>query len=51
MSPMTVSWGHRLARRFGLVLMVSGALAIVWGFLVWRWEDPFTALYTSVTSP
>jgi sortase A len=26
---------------------VSGVLALGWGVLVWRWQDPFTALYTT----
>jgi len=26
--------------------MVAGAATVVWALVVWRWEDPFTALYT-----
>jgi sortase A len=26
--------------------MVLGVLAIAWALVVWRWQDPFTALYT-----
>jgi sortase A len=26
--------------------MVCGVLAIAWALVVWRWQDPFTALYT-----
>lgn len=37
---------NRWSRRLGLLLMVGGALTIVWGIVVWQWEDPFTALYT-----
>lgn len=37
---------NRWSRRLGLLLMVGGALTIVWGVVVWQWEDPFTALYT-----
>src|SRR5271154_6879920 len=38
---------QRWARRLGLVFMISGTLALVWGVIVWRWEDPFTAIYTA----
>jgi sortase A len=34
------------ARTFGTLLIAAGALTLVWVVLVWRWEDPFTALYT-----
>lgn len=33
-------------RRAGLVLMSLGVLLLAWVILVWRWQDPFTALYT-----
>ena len=26
--------------------MTLGALALVWGFVIWQWGDPFTAIYT-----
>jgi sortase A len=39
---------RRLARILGTVLLVCGALGIVWVIVVWRWEDPFTAIYTHV---
>ena len=26
--------------------MAAGALTLIWATVVWRWEDPFTALYT-----
>jgi sortase A len=26
--------------------MAAGALVLVWAVVVWRWQDPFTALYT-----
>ena len=35
-----------MLRRLGLVLIVAGGLALVWTVVVWRWDDPFTALYT-----
>jgi sortase A len=31
----------------GTVLAAAGLLAAVWAFTVWKWQDPFTALYTS----
>ena len=36
-------WGYRL----GVLLTVCGTLTLVWCAVVWRWEDPFTALYTT----
>jgi sortase A len=33
-------------RLFGTLLAVAGALVLVWVIVVWRWQDPFTALYT-----
>jgi sortase A len=36
----------RLLRSFGTALIAVGALALVWAFVVWRWNDPFTGLYT-----
>ena len=43
---MTVAFG-RWVHRAGLLLMILGGLTIVWGVVVWQWEDPFTALYTT----
>jgi sortase A len=37
---------QRLARLTGTVLMGLGVLALVWGFVIWRWGDPVTGLYT-----
>jgi len=37
---------RRSLRIGGTVLLVSGALVLVWVVVVWRWQDPFTALYT-----
>ena len=37
---------RRLGRVAGLGLATVGVLALVWVVVVWRWEDPFTALYT-----
>jgi sortase A len=30
----------------GTLMIVAGALTLAWAVLVWRWQDPFTALYT-----
>jgi sortase A len=38
---------RRLARAAGLILSVAGALTLVWAVVVWRWQDPFTGLYTT----
>jgi sortase A len=37
---------RRLARVAGLVLAAAGALGLIWVVIVWRWQDPVTALYT-----
>lgn len=37
---------RRVARHLGLVLIVAGALGLAWTITVWRWQDPFTAVYT-----
>lgn len=37
---------RRLARRLGALLCVAGALGAAWVVTVWRWQDPFTALYS-----
>jgi sortase A len=36
----------KVSRLLGSLLIVVGALTLAWVVLVWRWEDPFTALYT-----
>src|SRR4051794_6926169 len=36
----------RTARTVGTLLAFAGALTLVWALVVWRWQDPFTALYT-----
>ncbi|MFL5964680.1 MAG: sortase [Gaiellaceae bacterium] len=36
----------KAARIFGSLLIVAGVLTLAWAVLVWRWQDPFTALYT-----
>lgn len=37
---------RRIARISGTVLIAAGVLALAWVVVVWRWQDPFTALYT-----
>jgi sortase A len=37
---------RRLARISGTLLIAAGALTLVWVVVVWRWQDPFTAIYT-----
>ncbi|HVU77196.1 MAG TPA: class D sortase [Gaiellaceae bacterium] len=39
---------RRLARITGTLLVAAGALTLAWVVVVWRWQDPFTALYTHV---
>ncbi len=44
--PATRPRARRALRLLGTVLIAAGLLALVWAFVVWRWQDPFTALYT-----
>jgi sortase A len=37
---------RRLVRVVGNALIVVGVAVLVWVFVVWQWNDPFTALYT-----
>jgi len=37
---------HRL-RLLGTVLIGVGVLTLIWAAVVWQWQDPFTALYTT----
>ena len=37
---------RRLARLTGTLMIVVGVGTLAWALLVWRWEDPFTAVYT-----
>jgi sortase A len=39
---------RRLLRVAGSLLIVAGLLMLVWAFVVWRWEDPFTRVYTAL---
>jgi sortase A len=38
---------RRFVRIAGLVMAGAGVLTLAWALVVWRWEDPFTALYTT----
>lgn len=38
--------GRRLSRVVGTILAVVGLGMLAWVLVVWRWQDPFTALYT-----
>jgi sortase A len=37
---------RRFARITGALLVGAGVLTLAWAIVVWRWQDPFTALYT-----
>src|SRR3954471_13235552 len=37
---------RRIARIAGTLLVGAGLLTLVWVIVVWRWQDPFTAIYT-----
>src|ERR671910_3425807 len=38
---------RRFVRTLGPLLIVVGLGTLAWAFAVWRWEDPFTSLYTA----
>ncbi|MGZ8695613.1 MAG: sortase [Gaiellaceae bacterium] len=38
---------RHVTRWLGTILIVAGVLSLAWALLIWRWQDPFTALYTS----
>ena len=38
---------RRAVRWLGTGLVAAGVLVLVWSFVVWRWNDPVTGLYTS----
>jgi sortase A len=38
---------RRLLRWLGTLLILGGLGLLAWSVAVWRWEDPFTSLYTS----
>jgi len=37
---------RRFIRLFGTLCLAAGVLTLVWVVVVWRWQDPFTAIYT-----
>lgn len=37
---------HRSRRILGTLLLLTGVLTLAWVVCVWRWQDPFTAVYT-----
>src|SRR4029079_18742950 len=37
---------RRALRIAGTLLIIAGALTLAWTLLVWKWQDPFTAVYT-----
>ena len=37
---------RRAVRVTGLLMIAGGALLLLWALVVWRWEDPLTAVYT-----
>jgi sortase A len=39
---------RRATRILGTLLIAAGVLALAWVIVVWRWQDPFTAIYTHV---
>jgi sortase A len=38
---------RRWVRFLGTFLVAAGVLTLVWALVVWQWQDPFTALYTT----
>jgi sortase A len=38
---------RRWVRVTSTLLIVAGVLTLVWALVVWQWQDPFTALYTT----
>jgi sortase A len=37
---------RRVVRILGTGLLAAGVLALVWAVVIWRWQDPMTAVYT-----
>jgi sortase A len=37
---------RRGIRVTGLLMIAGGLLCLIWALVVWRWQDPFTGLYT-----
>jgi sortase A len=38
---------RRGIRLLGTLLATAGVLTLLWALVVWQWQDPFTALYTT----
>ena len=38
---------RRWVRFLGTVLIAAGVLTLLWALVVWQWQDPFTAVYTT----
>jgi sortase A len=38
--------GRRFVRTLGTAFLVLGVLVLAWTLVVWRWNDPFTSIYT-----
>jgi sortase A len=38
---------RRLARILGTLLIAGGLATLAWAVVVWQWQDPFTAAYTT----
>ena len=38
---------RRLLRLLGTLMIIAGLCTLAWAFAVWRWEDPFTSVYTT----
>jgi sortase A len=39
---------RRALRVIGTLLLSAGVLGLIWAIVVWRWQDPFTAIYTHI---
>jgi sortase A len=38
---------RRVVRITGTLMLIGGVAVLAWVLVVWRWQDPFTALYTT----
>jgi sortase A len=39
---------RRALRLLGTLMILAGLAGLGWAFVVWRWQDPFTAVYTHI---
>jgi len=37
---------RRYVRLLGTLMIIAGAGTLAWAVVVWRWQDPFTYIYT-----